>query len=69
MKDTTIIGGSDGPTSIFLLKNEHKPNMKQYLQRKMFELRKKWYALWIKPNPHTMEEVADYIRKKYDFVV
>lgn len=68
MKDTTIIGSSDGPTSVILLKNEHKPNMKQRFQRRMFELRKKWHALWIKPNPHTMEEVADYIRNKYDFV-
>ncbi|MBQ6845232.1 MAG: hypothetical protein IJO60_11440 [Agathobacter sp.] len=29
---------------------------------------KEWYALWIKPNPHSMKEVADYIREKYDFV-
>ena len=66
--DTTIIGGSDGPTSVFLLGGNHKPNMKQRMQRAMFSLRKKWYALWIKPNPHSMEEVAAYIRKKYGFV-
>ena len=66
--DTTIIGGSDGPTSVFILGKNHKPNMKQRIQRAMFRLRKKWHALWIKPKPHTMEETANYIRKKYDFV-
>lgn len=30
--DTTIIGGSDGPTSVFLLGGNHKPNMKQLCQ-------------------------------------
>lgn len=67
-KDVTIIGSSDGPTSVFLASGNHKANVKQKLQKKYFELRKKWYALWIKPNPHSMQEVADYIREKYDFV-
>lgn len=68
MKDTTIIGGSDGPTSVFVVGRNHKPSMKQRMQRAMFRLRKKWHALWIKPNPHTMGETANYIREKYDFV-
>lgn len=65
---TTIIGSSDGPTSVFIASGEHKPNLKQKLHKKCFELRKKWYALWIKSGTHTMEEVAEYIRQKYDFV-
>lgn len=68
MKDTTIIGGSDGPTSVFVIGRNHKPSMKQRMQRAMFRFRKKWHALWIKPNPHTMGETANYIREKYDFV-
>ena len=67
-KDVTIIGSSDGPTSVFLASGNRKANVKQKLQKNFFELRKKWYALWIKPNPHSMQEVADYIREKYDFV-
>lgn len=66
--NVTIIGGSDGPTSVFIASGSHKPNMKQKLQRKMFEYRKKWFSIWIKPNPHTIKEVADYIRDKYDFM-
>jgi len=65
---TTIIGSSDGPTSVFVASGKYKLSLKQQLQKKSFELRKKWYALWIKPNPHTIEEVVDYIRKKYDFI-
>ena len=65
---TTIISSSDGPTSVLLLGSNRKPNMKQKLQRTMFLLRKKWYALWLKPNPHTMEETANYIRERYDFM-
>ncbi len=68
VSNTTIIGGSDGPTSVFICSGKHKQNMKQRIQRKLFQLRKKWYALWIKPNPHTMEETANYIREKYDFI-
>lgn len=64
----SIIGSSDGPTSVFMTGGKHKTNIKQKIQKKSFELRKKWYALWIKPNPHTMTEVAEYIREKYDFV-
>jgi len=63
-----IIGSSDGPTSVFICSDKRKPNMKQRIQKKLFQLQKKWYALWIKPNPHSMKEVADHIREKYDFV-
>lgn len=64
---TTIIGGSDGPTSVFILGGHQKLNIKQRVQKKIFQLRKKWYALWIKPGVHTMDEVAHYIKEKYHF--
>lgn len=67
-ENITIIGGSDGPTSVFIADSNHKQTIKQRLYKKRFELRKKWYALLIKPNPHTIEEVAEYIREKYDFI-
>lgn len=59
-ESVSIISSSDGPTSVFLL-GGHKPNMKQKIQKKVFELRKKWYALCIKPGTHTMEEVVGYM--------
>lgn len=63
----SIIGGSDGPTSVFILGGHQKLNIKQRVQKKVFQLRKKWYALWIKPEAHTMDEVICYIKEKYNF--
>ena len=66
--NTTIISSSDGPTAVFVAGRNHRPNIKQRMQRRVFELRKRWYALWIKPGTHTMEEVVRYIKEKYHFV-
>lgn len=33
----------------------------------MFELRKRWFSLWIKPNAHSMDEVISYMKEEYDF--
>lgn len=63
----SMIGGSDGPTSVFLVGNKKK-TIKQKVQKRLFELRKKWISLWVKPNAHTMDEVIDYIKEKYGFV-
>lgn len=62
----TIIGSSDGPTSVFLA-GGHKRTIRQSIQKKVFGLRKKWFALWIKPKAHTMDEVVCYIKEKYNF--
>lgn len=62
----SIIGGSDGPTSIFLAGNKKK-TFRQKLQKQLFQLRKRWYALWIKPEAHTMDEVIRYAKGKYGF--
>lgn len=63
----SIIGGSDGPTSVFLL-GGGKKTLKQRVHKTVFNLRKKWHALWIKPCGHTMEEVVAYIKENYGFV-
>ena len=62
----SIIGGSDGPTSIFLA-GRSKRTLKQKLQRWFYALRKKWCALWIKPGAHSMEEVVCYAKEHYGF--
>lgn len=61
-----IIGGSDGPTAIFLA-GKGKQNLKQRIHKRLFELRKKWYSRHIKPDAHTMDEVISYIKGKYGF--
>lgn len=67
-QNVTVIGSNDGPTSVFIASGKHKQSFKQQLQKKSFELRKKWYTLWIKPGTHTIEEVAEYIRKNHHFI-
>lgn len=63
----SIIGGSDGPTSVFLA-GRKKKTLKQRVHKRLFQLRKKWYSLGIKPNARTMDEVIHYIEERYGFV-
>ena len=44
-EDVTIIGSSDRPTSVFVASGKHKVSLKQRLQKKSFELRKKVYLM------------------------
>lgn len=62
----SIIGGSDGPTSVFI-DGVKKKTVRQRVHKQWFLLRKKWYSLRIKPNAHTMNEVIAYIKEKYGF--
>lgn len=61
-----IIGESDGPTSVFI-GGRKKKTIKQRVHKRIFELRKSWYSLWLRPNAHTMAEVINYIKEKYGF--
>lgn len=62
----SIIGGSDGPTSIFLAGTNTR-TLKQRIQKQLFILRKKLCALWITPSAHSMEEVVTYAKTTYGF--
>ncbi len=57
----SIIGGADGPTSIFLAgkTTDGGKNLKQY-QKKLDKL-----ARTLDPQPHTLEEVEAYLVEKY----
>ena len=62
------IGKPDGPTSYFILggKNQ-KPTLKQRFQKWRFERKKAWAAKRVKANPHTLDEVCEYLRTKHGF--
>lgn len=62
----SIIGGSDGPTSVFFAANRKK-TIRQKVQKQVFAVRKKWYAYRLHPKAHTMEEVIAYLKEKYAF--
>ena len=59
---TTIIGGSDGPTSIFLVGNKDgKLSLKQKFERACYKIRKKRAENSVKADAHTMDQVCEYI--------
>ena len=66
---TTIIGGSDGPTSIFLVGNKGgKLSLRQKFERACYEVRKKRVEKSIKADAHTMDEVCEYIVNELGYI-
>ena len=64
----TVIEGADGPTSVFFLGGKgSKRTLKQKIQSKLFALRKKRIAGHLKANPHTMEQVIEYVKSKWGY--
>lgn len=64
----TIIGGADGPTSVFIVgkeKGKRKKNLKQRIRAFFYEKKKKRAEKGIIANPHTLQEVAAYIINQY----
>lgn len=65
----TVIQGEDGPTSYFFLGGKGlKRTLKQKIQSKLFALRKKRIARHLKANPHTMEQVIEYVKNKWGYI-
>lgn len=65
----TVIQGADGPTSVFFLGGKgSKRTLKQKIQSKLFALRKKRIARHLKANPHTMEQVIEYVKSKWGYI-
>lgn len=62
-----IIGGSDGPTSVFVAKGQEKKTFKQKVQKFLYEERKKRVIRGIKPGTHTMQEVVKLLKERYGF--
>ncbi len=63
----SVIGGADGPTSVFLLKRNAKLTWKQRGDRFKNRVKKAYVAKRIKAKSHTMEEVMEYIVKVHGF--
>ena len=62
------IGKPNGPTAYFLLGGKnHKPTLKQRFQKWRFTKRKARAAKRITANPHTLDEVCEYIKTELGF--
>ena len=66
-----IIGGSDGPTSIFIAGQKEKNvfrRIQNSIRRKKYQRRRNRIMAQLKPEPHTLEELRVYITEKYGAV-
>ena len=63
----TIIGKSDGPTSIAIIKKNPKLTFKQKIQKFKHNIKKAYVERTIKAESHTLDEVMNYILTKYGF--
>ena len=61
-KAVSIIGKADGPTSVFIVgRSNSKWTFKRNIHKFFYDVRKKRIVKSLKANPHSMEQVADYI--------
>ena len=70
-KNVSIIGGADGPTSIFVVGRKEKNILKRikitFLNRQ-YKRKRALAAKSIVPDAHTIEEVIQYIQQRYSAV-
>ena len=67
----TIIGGTDGPTSVFIVgKRDDKGKVpwKQRIHLFFYHRRREKIIAALKPEPHTLEEVGEYVKTRYNAV-
>jgi len=64
----SIIGGADGPTSVFLAGKTGKRPLKIRIRNFLYKCKRKQIAKRIVPGAHTLEEVITYAKTKYSTV-
>ena len=68
VSSVNIIEGHDGPTSFFIVGRKNlKQTFKQNIQKFFYDAREKRIVKSLKANPHSMEQVADYIVTELGF--
>lgn len=65
VRNVSIIGGADGPTSIFILGETGKRPFKVRVKNWIYRQRRKSIARRIRPNPHSLKQVTAFIKKEY----
>lgn len=64
----SIIGGADGPTSVFIAGKSGKKPLKVRVKRFFYTHKRKWVEKRIVPGAHTLQEVVAYAIEKYQAV-
>lgn len=68
MRKDTIIGGADGPTSVFLIQKNSKLTLRQKFEKLKYKIKRAYVEKTIKANSHSLDEVMDYIESVLGFV-
>ena len=61
----SIIGGADGPTSIFIAGKSDKVKLTTRIQNYFRKLKRNRVKKRITANPHTLEEVVELMKREY----
>ncbi len=64
----SIIGGTDGPTSIFIARKGGRVKLTIRIQNHFRKLKRNRIKKRITANPHTLEEVVELLKRKYGAV-
>lgn len=67
-RSVSIIGGADGPTSIFIAGKNRKLSLKEKIRRALYRRKRRKAEKAIVVNPHTLEEVVQYLQDTYGAV-
>ena len=63
-----MIGKSDGPTAVTVIKKNSKLTWKQKLEKCKYKIKRAYVEHTIKPKSHSLDEVIDYIVNRHGFV-
>ena len=61
----SIIGGADGPTSIFIAGHSEKQPLKVRIKNSIYRYKRKKVEKTIVANPHSLSETVQYAKEKY----
>ena len=63
----SIIGGADGPTSIFIAGHSEKQPLRIKIKNSIYRYKRKKVEKTIVANPHSLFETVQYAKEKYGF--
>ena len=66
--EVSIIGGADGPTSIFIAGKTQKRSLKVKMQNVIYKHKRKRAEKKIVAGAHTLDELVQYAMNKYDLI-
>ena len=65
VRNVSIIGGADGPTSIFIAGRTGKSPLKVRMKNYIYKKRRERTARYIRPNPHSLKQVVSFMKREY----